>query len=551
MIREKALTQQITDHASSSLNQGHRHHEKRLCRRHRPGIATAISLCALTICAHSEMSPDSIGGTVITGGGQPVPGALVRSHATENLVETDDSGVFTLSRENEDEEIVLTAWKHNYFTTAVKTSWGASEVEIVLEPYHTTDNPEYVWASPYEGDKACAKCHAESIAKQWSANLHSQSVTNALVQTMYSGTDTNGNPESSLSYRDDFPGIPGNCAACHAPGAVADNPYGVFLDRVEGVDALGVHCDFCHKVYDARVPSQGAPGVASMTLRRPSFPGRDIFFGPFGDRAAGDETRLPLISKSRFCAPCHTHESWGVPIYQSFPEWFDSPYREKGVACQDCHNAPDGKTSNFAPGHPLGAERDPGRVPSHNMMGEDRTEFIASAISMVVEPEYQPERLAVTVRVTNSGAGHHFPTGQPMRNAILLVDARDNRGRRLDLLRGDVLPRYAGDLAGQPGRFYAKILEEIRTSYPDRPSRPVRIPAPQWVQTRIQSDTRIPALATDESHYEFAPPDAGEIRLEIRLVYRRTFRSFAEVKGWGIPDILVASRCCGIVSSTE
>ena len=491
---------------------------------------------------HSETPANTIQGRVVSNDLQPIPAALVRSHATENIAETDKDGAFTLPRRREPEQIVLTAWKHNYFTTAVKAIWGASDIEIVLEPYHTTDNPEYVWESPYDGQKACAECHTESIAKQWSANLHSQAVTSPLVQTMYSGKDVNGNPEHSLSHRHDFPGIPGNCAACHAPAAAADNPYGVFLDEAEGVDALGVHCDFCHKVYDARIPGQGAPGVASMTLRRPTFPGRDIFFGPFGDRAAGDETRLPLISKSRFCAPCHTHESWGIPIYQSFPEWFASSYRDRGIECQHCHNAPDMKTSNFAPRHPLGAKRDPKRIPSHNMMGEDRAKFIASAVSMQVEVQHQAKSVTVTVRATNSGAGHHFPTGQPMRNVLLHVDVRDAQGLELELLEGDVLPRHAGDLVGKPGRFYAKILEEIQTSYPDRATRPVRVPAPQWVQTRIQSDTRIPVLATDESKYMFGRPAIGPFSVKVRLIYRRTFPSFARIKGWDIPDLLIASQ---------
>lgn len=510
------------------------------------GLGIAAALCLLAEVTSSQNIPNSVEGRVVTGEGQPVPGALVRSHATENLVETDDVGAFKLPRQGEGDEITLTAWKHNFYTTAVKASWGASGIEIVLQPYHTTDNPDYVWVSPYEGEKACAKCHAESITKEWEADLHSQSVTNVLIRTMYSGTDSSGNREKTLSYRDDFPGIPGDCAACHAPGEAAGNPYGVFLDEVKGVNAFGVHCDFCHKMYDTRIPSRGMPGVASITLRRPTFPGRDIFFGPFGDRAAGDETRLPLISKSRYCAPCHTHESWGVPIYQSFPEWFNSPYREKGVECQHCHNAPDGKTSNYAPGHPLGAERDPKRVPSHNMMGEDRAKFIASAVSMHVDTRFREGCFELTVRVTNSGAGHHFPTDQPMRNAILVVDAKDSSGQPLSVMEGEVLPEYAGDLAGRPGRFYAKVLEEIRTSYPDRASRPIRIPAPHWVQTRIQSDTRIPALATDESHYRFACCIHGPVHLEVRLIYRRAFMSFAQIKGWGISDLVVAS-CTDVI----
>ena len=263
--------------------------------------------------------------------------------------------------------------------------------------------------------------------------------------------------------------------------------------------------------------------------------------------AQDNDSYLLLQTRSRFCAPCHSHRSWGVPIYSSFPEWFESPYRERGVQCQDCHDAPDGKVANVAPGQPSSPHRDPSRVPSHNMMGEDRKTFIGSAVTLRIAAEAFANRIRVTARLTNSGAGHHFPTGQPMRNALLVIRATDARGRRLPLLTGSRLPVYAGDLAGQPGRFYAKILEEIPTNYPDRPSRPIRIPAPQWVQTRIQNDTRIPALATDQSQYEFQKPASGTLRIDARLIYRRTFPSFASLKGWQIPDLCIASQRCTLL----
>jgi hypothetical protein len=129
-----------------------------------------------------------------------------------------------------------------------------------------------------------------------------------------------------------------------------------------------------------------------------------------------------------------------------------------------------------------------------------------------------------------------------MRNAILVVTATDGDGEELPLLGGPRLPSYAGDLEGRPGRFFAKILEEIPTNYPDRLGPPIRIPAPQWVQGRIASDTRIAALETDESSYEFVLPEDGKVHVEARFIYRRAFWSFAQLKGWDIPDILIASN---------
>jgi hypothetical protein len=416
---------------------------------------------------------------------------LVRVQTTENVTQTDDAGHFVLTRGGEPRDVVLAAY-------------------------------------------------ADSVLPQWENNLHSQAATNVLVNTMYSGIDVNGKVEDRLSHRHDFSHNPGNCAACHAPGAAIDRPYGVFLDEVKGADRAGVHCDFCHKMYGVRVPRPGMPGVLSIELRRPPNSGRNLFFGPFDDSPQDNDSYLVLQTRSRLCAPCHSHQSWGVPIYTSFPEWFDSPYRAKGVQCQGCHNAPDGKVSNVAPDQPFSPDRHPSRVPSHNMMGENRKAFIGSAVKLQITGEQLKDRLRVTASLTNSGAGHHFPTGQPMRNALLVLRVTDENGRALRLVKGSSLPVHAGDYAGRPGRFYAKILEEIATNYPGISSRPIRVPAPQWVQTRIQSDTRIPALATDESQYEFLKSETGFVQVEANLIYRRTFPSFAKLKGWDIPDLVVA-----------
>ena len=494
-----------------------------------------------TLLPLQTLAQPTIRGTVLAENGRPLPGAVVRIQLTDNLTQTDNTGQFELVQRGEPAVVTLSAWKHLYYDSTSRAQWNGQPVRITLQRYPEKDNPDYKWVSPSEAE-GCGKCHGAAIVPQWERQLHAQAATNVLVRTMYSGTDIHGRPEDRLSYRHDFPGVPGNCAACHAPGAAANNPYGVFLDKVAGANALGVHCDFCHKIFDARIPMRGMPGVLSIELRRPPDTSRNLFFGPFDDTLQENDSYLPLQRRSRFCAPCHSHLSWGVPIYFSFPEWFESPYRTKGVECQDCHYTPDGKLSNIAPGHPSSVIRPPNQVPSHNLMGENRTAFIASAITLHLEGRVLSDRFHVTVRGVNSGAGHHFPTGQPMRNAFLVVHATNATGEILPLLKGDLLPVHAGDFAGQPGRFYAKVLEEIPTSYPDRPSRPVRIPAPQWVQTRIRSDTRIPALATEHSVYEFSKPVKGAVKVVARIVYRRAYSCFATLKGWDIPDVPVTSR---------
>ncbi len=70
-----------------------------------------------------------------------------------------------------------------------------------------------------------------------------------------------------------------------------------------------------------------------------------------------------------------------------------------------------------------------------------------------------------------------------------------------------MLTGWAGDLAGQPGVYFAKILEQLWTGI---------VPSgAYWTPTRLAEDTRLPALAAHRSEYVFAALDEGEITLEV------------------------------------
>ena len=58
----------------------------------------------------------------------------------------------------------------------------------------------------------------------------------------------------------------------------------------------------------------------------------------------------------------------------------------------------------------------------------------------------------------------------------------------------------------------------------------------------IAEDTRIPALATDASEYEFNLPAAGDVVIQTELLFRRAFEDLATWKGWDDPDIIMAQN---------
>ena len=411
----------------------------------------------------------------------------------------------------------------------------------------------------------CADCHGDIIYRQWAGDAHARGTSNIRFLTMYNGTDMTGRKSPPTVYgnsRDygqfplkpdpvqpyygpgfklDFPDQAGNCADCHAPTAALASPGGADINSVTGLDARGSQCDFCHKIAAVRVdpvtqlPGENLPGIVSLELRRPAA-GSQVFFGPYDDVDVEGDTYLPLQNESRVCAPCHNASFWGTPVYQSYAEWLASPYPAEGVTCQSCHMKPDGLADNFAPGRG-GQTRDPQTVFTHSFPGAADVDLLRHTARLELSARRLDGRIAVQVSVTNEKGGHDIPTDHPMRNIILVVSAGGG-GRALPLLAGPVVPGWGGtgggpaDYAGQPGRGYARVLEELWTE--------ISPTAAYWRQTRVLEDTRLKARETDISHYEFASAvDSGPVEIRATLVFRRAFKQLARQKGWPDADIVM------------
>jgi hypothetical protein len=546
-----------------------------------------------------------VSGLVRQASGQPLAGATVRIRASQHSTHTDSQGRFTLVGFDPTFRLRITGWADGHYVGG-RTVWPWNrEIVLVLDSYTVADDSSYDWIAPAVDDRTlwedvkvrarldptgalapdtlffkaaeglrlgCRDCHGEVIYDQWAASAHALGFSNARFASMYNGTDLSGvrrSPSTRYGYdRDygrfplrpdpsqpyygpgyllDFPATAGNCATCHLPGASLAAPYGVTPDTVDGVDALGAHCDFCHKISDVRLspdtglPYENMPGTLSLVMMRPA-PDRQLFFGPYDDVDAGVDTYLPLLSESRYCAPCHQASFWGTPVYESFAEWLASPYSdpETGRTCQDCHMQPDGVTTNFAPGR-AGQERDPQTIPTHSFPGAADQSLLGSAVTMTVTARPAESRLVVDVTITNDGTGHHVPTDSPLRQLILLVRALDGGGRELELLEGPRVPDWggvgdptAGNFAGRAGRIYAKVLQELWTD--------VAPTGAYWNPTRILSDTRLPAMGQDRSTYAFVAPLQGSARVMVTLYFRRAFKQLSDQKGWLVPDVVMEEQ---------
>ena len=148
------------------------------------------------------------------------------------------------------------------------------------------------------------------------------------------------------------------------------------------------------------------------------------------------------------------------------------------------------------------------------------------------------DTVVVQVDITNDRTGHHVPTDSPLRHLILLVQTTDAQGQALPQLDGPMVPEWGGVgdptqgyYAGLPGKGFAKVLEELWTQ--------VSPTGAYWNPTRVLSDNRIAAFATDTSTYTFVAPKEKEITIEATLLFRRAFIELMDQKDWDTPDMVM------------
>jgi hypothetical protein len=529
--------------------------------------AMVIVMCGMfsfhPVFVRAENAARHFSGVVVDSKGQPLDKAVVRLQGTSLSTVTDTSGRFRLHAGDAVASKYVTAWKQGFFNGGQAVATEGTEYRISLNPVPVEDNTRYGWlpsshdqsAKPTDDtlkSKSCQECHT-LLTEQWRKSTHGTSAVNPLFLAFFSGTDKQGKKGAGPGYKTDFPNSSGNCSTCHVPLLALNNPFNSDpRDAGEGARE-GVTCDLCHKIDAVRIDSSGGyPGILSYKFNRPTG-GHQLFYGPYQDVFPGDDSYHPLYKESRYCAPCHNGKFWDVEMYSEYREWAESAYAARGVHCQDCHMAPDGIMTRFALENEGGVERGPETIPSHLFLGSGDRAFMAEAVDLNVRTELHGDVLNVIVAVRNVKAGHHYPTGNPMRNMILLVEATDGAGRGLSLIDGARVPLWGGvgevkerNYAGLPGKGFAKVLRDA-IPYPDsqrgRHFRP-EYPAPHWRPALVESDSRIPANGSDVSTYRFRVPSGmnAPIQVTSRLIYRRAYKSWLDEKRFAMDEMEIARK---------
>lgn len=296
---------------------------------------------------------------------------------------------------------------------------------------------------------ACGQCHQQQYA-DWQQSLHSKTMTAGLLWQLRLMPQNDAN----------------KCLDCHAPlaeqkalVAIEQNwpnaPNGAFPSYVsEDLAQQGLVCAACHVREHQRFGPEPLPTTELI-----------------GGDAHNGFSIAPEFSQSEFCASCHQFPEDGARTAgklreNTYQEWLASPYAEQGVQCQSCH-MPDRK---------------------HRWQGIHSPNMVEQAVS--TELSLHDNRL--TAKVTNSGAGHLFPTYMvPKVNVQLVLVSADGE----QVLQEKIIGwQVSEDL--QTEEFDTRLApnESVELSY--------RLENQQYESTPVTGTVELRLTVAPAEHYE-------------------------------------------------
>jgi len=250
---------------------------------------------------------------------------------------------------------------------------------------------------------SCAKCHRD-IYNYWKESLHAQALDDHIFQAAFM--------VALKEKGDDARKI---CLGCHAPTTTFNGDAKAWLS----LTGEAVTCDFCHRISEVSIGKH----AARVTLAT-----GDEKYGPLppaGSKETHPSIQSDLFTDSKLCAACHQwSNAQGIAIFDTYREWLNGPFPQKGVHCQDCHMP-------LVEGALVTGEgrRPGGKINSHNLSGGHSIVQVASAATVqIASVERVLGGILAVVEVTNVGSGHMIPTGIPSRELVLDVQLLDSSG---------------------------------------------------------------------------------------------------------------------------
>lgn len=422
----------------------------------------------------------------------------------------------------------------------------AAGLMLSARPTHSTVSPEVKEFPPASmrilgelppfdeelmGASRCSDCHAQIVA-EWKQSMHAVADTELLYARVVG------------EFRKDYGFEASNwCAGCHSPLRLG---RGELNEKVALVAQPNVDCIVCHSIRKAQEPIGNNRYDLAFTI-----PSR------YGLAKAGrlsDKLLLlqPAVHRSmwngsfmrsaEFCGVCHRQTlpdslsdgHGGLVIQDTYQEWAKSRYNTADQAtrrtCQDCHmpvaSGLAADLGNQRPSHLfLGGSMDIARIlGAHTAYAESKRFLEKAATIAVTYSGGERGSLGLSVKVTNSGAGHNLPTGVTDLRDLWLEVSVTNEANEVVYESGkldaggflDPLAVRFGMILGD-GKGAAMHFHHITRA------------------REILSDTSIAAGETREVHYVVPGASAKRLKAEVRLLYRAVPQAF--INHYMTPDL--------------
>ena len=251
------------------------------------------------------------------------------------------------------------------------------------------------------------------------------------------------------------------CNACHgavhdawATSAHAGAGQSPFFQEALQRAGQSTACVQCHRPITAQHPRLAA-GYIEGDLARPNLQLNDTFDATLMAEGVGCaachvrdgtivSTRVvenaphpvgysSALGKSEMCSTCHQLSYPGAkqPFYNTYGEWKETQHAASGMQCQDCHMPTVAAASS--------ATRFVGQA-DHSF-----SPSLGRALTVLVNLEddrvQRGTPLEVGVRLQNTGAAHHVPTGSPYKTLSFTVALQTLSGEVLASSSPEVLSR--------------------------------------------------------------------------------------------------------------
>lgn len=408
------------------------------------------------------------------------------------------------------------------WTLAALLGWVSARAEDAREapPFHSEE---------FEGSRSCAPCHPRQYI-EWRGSAHAYALADPVYHTC-----------SQHAFRQTEGRLGDHCIRCHGPVGTRSGELSPIFEPDDLSEKIreGVSCEVCHRM---ERPAHGGPVAdANFHLR----PEKTYFGRLYRPQAnpAHENAYSDYLAQSESCGSCHDVVLHGMEIENSFAEWKETVFRERGVECQDCHMLR--YSGQAAVGGPLretlrrhnfpGVSLPPPGFPNRGAMQEEVGAFLKTALRVGVRHPEAAEAGApfpITVVLKNAGTAHNFPSAS-FRQLWIEVTVRDGSGRTLFRTghldaNGDLMDRHS-EL--RPGADPA--LVNLSDTFVDDDGRET----PYWFSTR--SVTRsLRSLEERNIPYRIPVPadlEGGTIRATVRVLFR-SFRPY-QLRRFGRKDL--------------